>query len=791
MRESGTEFNRSVARSTLLLFTSSLFCVPHTLAQDAGDVSPEIEEVVVKGQKIERSLQETTASVAVYDEATIVEQNFTSIYDALNQTANVSGLSGDRGFSIRGLANGGASPGDQTSDVSAVYLDGAFVPNSLYFGDGLNLWDVGAVEVFRGPQSTIQGRNALAGAIVARTVDPDLDGFGGRVQGSIGDYNTWRTSGAFSVPIIEGQVGLRLSADRRETDGFTDNPVLGRDDIDSRENTTLRGKLLIAPEWNDKLEIRLMGSLIDSDIGEDRVRLDRFPPDRISEQNTIDRDRIEAEQFSGVIDYALSDELTFTSVTAYIESDRDVFFDPTNDASGPESPSVSSTAQDTFSQEFRLTMNSDRWSGLLGLYAFDSTTDFVNEGAAGATVDTDAVFPPPELFATVLFMTTMPTPEQILQAGFVREQIVTLAPSFEIFSSTATNDQIRNYAAFGEVTYDLSEKWSFTLGARYDRESIDQTVFDTLTVPPIETGDPQIDAILAAIAEQFTTEIDLAADNDFEAFLPKFVANYRWTDDISTAFSVQRAYRAGGLSFNFFRAQLPIPGDGDPTDQDVLEAAGVVNSFDPEFTWNYELAFRSQWLDRRLTVNANAFYIDYQDQQINLQLSNNPLDRITENVGESRLFGAELEVFAALSPALSLFANLGLTETEFTKSVVSINEIDLNGNEFAAAPPVTAGFGGRYTHSSGMFLNVRARYADEAFTFVQNQSADDAVKNDSFFVVDTLIGYEGNRFTVELFANNLFDEEYVVQNTFPDAQELAVGRVGAPRLVGVRGYAEF
>ncbi|MEM8984185.1 MAG: TonB-dependent receptor [Pseudomonadota bacterium] len=763
------------------------------MAQESGDETDsddglQLDEIVVTGQKVDRTLQETTASVAVFTELSIVEQNFTSIFDALNQTANVAGIFGDRGFSIRGLANSGASPGDQTSDVSAVYLDGAFVPNSLYFGDGLNLWDVGAVEIFRGPQSTIQGRNALAGAIVARTVDPNLEEIDGRVMASIAEFGTWRAAGAMSLPILEDQVGLRLSVDRTESDGFTDNPFLDRDDIDSRENTTIRGKLLIAPESIEELEIRLMGTVIDSDIGEDRIILDRFTGARESEQNTVDRDMIEAQQFSAVVDYALSDRATFTSVTSFIESDREFQFDPTNDSTGPDAPGISVTEQDTFSQEFRLTFNTDRWTGLLGLYAFDSSTEFENEGAAGTTIESDPVFPPPPLLASILFNTTMPTPDQIAQATFLRQQIVTLVPEFPLFTSSATTDEIRNYAIFGEATIDLNDSWSLTLGARYDQEQIDQTVFDTLTVPVVQVGDPVIDPILAFLSNQFTSEVDLVADNDFDAFLPKVVLNYRWNDDVSTAFSVQRAYRAGGLSFNFFRAQLPIPGGGDPTDQAVLEQAGIVNSFEPEFTWNYEVALRSQWLDRRLTLNANVFFIDYEDQQINLQLSNNPLDRITENVGASRLFGFEVEAFANVNEHLEVFANVGFTDTEFTESAVSIDEIDLKGNEFAAAPPWTAGLGGRYTTDAGFFVNVRARYTDEAFSFVQNTPN---ITNDAYVVVDTLVGYENERFTVEVFANNLLDENYISQNTFEDAGNIAVGRVGAPRTIGLRFYADF
>lgn len=135
-----------------------------------------------------------------------------------------------------------------------------------------------------------------------------------------------------------------------------------------------------------------------------------------------------------------------------------------------------------------------------------------------------------------------------------------------------------------------------------------------------------------------------------------------------------------------------------------------------------------------------------------------------------------------------MFANVGFTDTEFTRSAISVGEIDLDGNEFASSPPWTAGFGGRYTSDTGLFFNMRARYADEAFTFVQN---DPTVKNDAYFVVDAQIGYETDQFTAEIFANNLFDEDYITQNTFQDAYDIAVGRVGAPQVVGVRFYADF
>ncbi|MEM9877671.1 MAG: TonB-dependent receptor plug domain-containing protein, partial [Pseudomonadota bacterium] len=128
------------------------------------------ELIIVKGEKFERTLQETVTSVAVYNEKVIDNQNFVDLFDLINQTANVAGLGNDAGFTIRGLRNTGAAAAN-ISDTATVYLDGVFIPSRVFATSPLNLWDVQSVEIFRGPQSTIQGRNALIGAVVARSVD--------------------------------------------------------------------------------------------------------------------------------------------------------------------------------------------------------------------------------------------------------------------------------------------------------------------------------------------------------------------------------------------------------------------------------------------------------------------------------------------------------------------------------------------------------------------------------------------------------------------------------------------
>jgi len=187
-----------------------------------------------------------------------------------------------------------------------------------------------------------------------------------------------------------------------------------------------------------------------------------------------------------------------------------------------------------------------------------------------------------------------------------------------------------------------------------------------MTLAPIITD---INALLSSLIQAE----DLNNDTDFSAFLPKIGITLNWADNLSTSFAVQQAYRAGGSGSS---------------------AAGNFE-FDEEFTTNYDLSFRSQWFDNRLTVNANLFYVDWEDQQVQIidqRPGSNGIEVITINAGESSLKGFELDTNWIASDVLSLYANIGYTDTEFDSfDVEAFADIsnDLTGNEFNNAPKLT------------------------------------------------------------------------------------------------------
>jgi len=754
--------------------------------EDAGE-QPIQDVILITGQKVERSLQDTVASVAVVDAETISQRNYDDLTDTFGEIANVNGVNEGRGFAIRGLQNRGAAAGDQTSDVSAVYIDGVFIPSTVYASGGVGLWDVSSVEVFRGPQSTIQGRNALAGAIVVSTSDPG-DTFEGSAQFAYGDYDTYQTSAAVTIPLHE-DFALRMSTDFTGTDGYSDNPVLGIDDSGRLHTNTSRAKILFTPSAIPEMEVRLGYTYIDSERGTTQIEEQLWPQQRRSLENVLTEEFLEAGITSLEITYDLSDRITLTSVTSDMNSDYTFSFDPDSQSFGTDVPGMSQFDDEVFSQELRMTYSGDRLEGLLGVYFYESDSDFDN--GSETIVGTAFALPDPVTIASVFFGTPTPDALQIAQATAIRAGIVTLVPSFPVEFNRAARDQIENYALFGEFTYSLTDDLRVTLGARYDDESIAQTAYDATIVPPIPaTGDPTIDFALNILANQFSNELSLEASNEFSAFLPKAVVSYDLSDDVTASFSYQRAYRAGGLSFNVFRGALPVAGDR--SDQQVLEDNLIVNSFDPEFTDNYELSFRSQWMDNALTVNANLFFIEYEDQQINIQLSANPLDSLTDNVGASEMKGFEIDAFYRGDNGLSLYANVGYADTEFTEGSDVVGSTDLTGLEFPYSPVWTAGAGARYEHSSGFYGDMRISYSGSSFALSDNEPT---AQNNAYNRIDANVGYQTDRYTIEIYANNLTDQEYLTfnpangTNGLPESGTVATG--AAPRVVGARFLVDF
>lgn len=671
-------------------------------ADDAPEPSPvQLEGIVVRGEKVERSLQDTASSVAALSGPLIDDSYITDIDQILFRVPNVSG--GDGGFSIRGIPERGLGTGTgDTSQTAAIYVDGA-VQTQFGAANGLlGTWDVEQVEVYRGAQTTNQGRAALGGAIIVETVDPEFE-WGGRARVAFGDFGTRQYALAVGGPIVDDLLAFRLSADVTESDGSITfvGPDAVIDDVGGNKRDQYRAKLRFKP--SDQLDVTVTYATSDSTVGPSFVNV---PPD-LSERQLRETANISDTQVDSYVleaGYELSRALRLTSVTAYSELNN--LLAPLPETLTAGGLGITAIGQDDqLTQEFRLNYDAGgRWRGVAGLY-YSDLEEFSDRVGSGE-----------------------------------------ILPGVTLVGSDGYNNSFENYALFMDGEVDLSDEWTMLFGARYDVEDATRNESQRIfTEPPIPAFRP--------------TDIDFAGDSSFSEFLPKLGFRRNFSDDVSLTLTVQRAYRPGGA--------------------DIRPDTGEAIEFTPEFTTNYDLSFRSLFLDGALSLNANIFYTDYEDMQV--RFAPDPaflLFRFVANAGESTLYGMEVETLWRPTQELSLYGSLGLLETELGTFLFQGD--NLIGNEFPAAPSVSASFGGTWSHASGFAATVDTIYTGSFFGNLQNLRP----RTEDYFISNVRVGYEADSYSVFVYGQNIFDEDYGVSIDPTIEGDLAVG-VGQPRSFGV------
>ncbi|MEM0909955.1 MAG: TonB-dependent receptor [Pseudomonadota bacterium] len=292
-----------------------------------------------------------------------------------------------------------------------------------------------------------------------------------------------------------------------------------------------------------------------------------------------------------------------------------------------------------------------------------------------------------------------------------------------------------NIALFSEFEYDLSKSYSIVAGFRYDREEQDDFLDRVITGLPFPPEEPTI------------------TDTTYNAFLPKLGVVYNFCDLMSLGFTIQRGYGAGGVR--------------------NVPALGAVD-FEPEFTTNYELAWRSEAENGEWIFNVNAFYARWTDQQV--EVGTSIADFRTVNAGESEYYGVELDSQWYPVANTELYVSASYVETKFLDFVDS--NTDFSGNEFRDAPNLTLLIGGAYYFNNGVFFSTDVSYTDESFADAANQ-----IETEDRRVLNARIGYSTDNWTLFAYIRNLTDEDYITGR-----QQTAVGEfvfAGEPRTFGV------
>jgi iron complex outermembrane receptor protein len=738
-----------------------------------------IADIVVTAQRRKERLQDVPVAVSALSSDFITSNNLRSLQEL---SAVVPGLVttssvnyGSAPLSIRGI--GGANGGGNVfaDEPVAIYMDESYVSRPRI--STAELVDVGGIEVLRGPQGVLFGRNSTAGALLIRAAEPTED-FSGRVDASATTLDEYRIQAALSGPLTsDGRILLRVAGSFAERGGWGTNSGAGGDPNSGRD-WQLRGYLRLLP--TDNLTIDLIGEHIYSfsvpgtvNISDIRnLRDERTNPtgtnvvtpyvfrpdlkevldDNLYGFNSPSFTRIRGDNFTGKVEWDLGG-VTLNSVTNYRtwelegaqDSDGTPFDPPTPAFVTGTVNNIGNNAQTgpdrQFSQELRLSSSgSGRFSWLVGGFYFDErnqldsvaiTNQLAGPGGAGT---------------------------------FVR---------------FVTDQDTSAWAVFGNLSYELASGLTVSAGARYSEEK--KNFNNAQTVQVLNTFDPPGPAVFPA-GTALASPPALALSRKDTDFSPRIVIDYKATKDILLYASYSQGFKSGG--FNAFRGSNPV--------------------FSPERIEAFEAGLKSDF-SRTFRMNLSAFRYDYTNLQVRVPVPTGGVG--IESAAKARSQGFEAEFTMSPTPGLRFDWNLAYLDAKFIDATLSAVQVaswvfgtnpavvgeDVSGNRLTRAPKWQVGINGRYSWDvGGLRATVQGslRHQSRVF-FLETQQQQQTYVGQPWEEVDAriAIGAPDDRWEVSVFGRNLTDNRRFTQVTaffgLPNAA------FNEPRKFGVQFTGKF
>jgi iron complex outermembrane recepter protein len=722
-------------------------------ADESAKTSAELDEIVVVARKREESLQEVPISVSVFSAKDIEAFQATDLTGIQGAAPNLNlvqgrGSSSSANIFIRGIGQPDAL---QTFDPGVgVYVDGVYF--SRIQGQLFSLSDVERIEVLRGPQGTLYGKNTIGGAINVISRKPS-DTFTGKFSFGYGRFDAVQANGFISGPLVEGKLSASLAVGYDRRDGIVTDPVTGnkfndKDSISTRailRFTPVEPIELIASFDYTRIDTALTlgqatAPLIQTVLGGAPFTLVNASPDTRfrfqSRTSFTNGEGQELDHFGGsfTANIQLTDTLALTSITAYRDLKPEFFIDI--DATERQIGDVKVFIdQEQFSQEVQAKYESDRLKGVIGFF-------YLRE-----TIASDQIAFADDLFALG------PTRVPVTFDRFINDQQTT-----------------RSVAVFGQATFNLTDQLSLTAGLRYTqdkkeyfRRTFTQSSFVGLNLPAF--------TIPRDIPAPFNMQEGGDGTVSFDAVTPSFTIDFKATDDILLYATAGRGFKSGG-----FNGRANALGDIVITDPDTRERRLAV-TFEPETVWTYEAGIKSTLLDGRARLNISGFYSDYKNFQARVGG--------VLNVGKLRIFGFEAEGLIKPVPELTLSGSIGYLNAEYREFFDTRLPPQPNCNptrnnivcEPAFTPEITARFAADYRFDLGTLgsLNLGGdlRYVSSQFLSVDNRRP--GLFEDGYTLVNLQARYEdaNARFFVLAGVKNLFDTLYKT-----DAQEFSnVGNI--------------
>ena len=728
----------------LLLFAGLLVSVAGARAEDGESAAPGIQnrldEILVTARKREENLQDVSQSVTAISQRESERRFDLDLQDYADAAPNIiiddlqQGPGSPAAISIRGI--GVADVEKSFEPTTGVVLDGIFIGANS--GAMLKSLDIERIEILRGPQGTLFGRNAIAGVINITRTKPTQE-FGGKLRLGYGNHDASVVEAVVNVGL--GDIGaVKVSGASRKRDGWFDNLFTGEENgkMDFRSYSV---NLLLTPvedieieytfeetdqnqDANTVLNLAQPGQLFCDVFAQCAPSLtvpqsgDRYA---VLQNGDVDGPFFDTKLHIVELRWQISEDYSFDYIFGSFETDERV----TQDWDGTSLTLFHTNRPATYEQrshEFRITRSStSALNFVIGAYIWDSNYQI----------------------------------DLVSFIGFVVPGVVLEIPQ----TARQTTDSL---AGFFEIDYDITDKLTITVGGRYTDEKktggIRDFILDNLANPERESWD------------QFT---------------PKGSIKYAFTDDLMAYFLYSRGFRSGGFN-------------GRPTG---VEPSTI--PYDPETVDNFELGFKSEWLDNRLRVNGAIFFMKYDDKQEEI---NEPVSvgtgqqTVVRNVSAVEIKGLELEFIAFLSEGLTLQGNLGLLDADYTKFDADINgdlvadETDeeiLLGLKLRRAPKVNFTLSGTYEWELGnsVLAWVRADWhmigAHEVTFFNSPQT-----RNSAQHLINASINFQYEETTFSIYGKNLAKEDgYTVGFDVANLWTYAAPR--PPRTYGVQILQKF
>jgi iron complex outermembrane recepter protein len=715
---------------------------PADVQHSSADTQPAemLNDIVVTAQRRSQRLQDIPLAVTALSGAALDSGAISNIMDL--QTAapnvNISLRSGAGVVNIRGIGYDVITAGADGS--VAIHSDGVYQSRPAIALSAL--FDVDRIEIARGPQGTLYGRNATGGAVnlISRKPTSESEGY---INASYGNYNALSVEGAISGPIAGDVLTARIAAKVEENDGFGTNIYNGKG-IDDLKSRAIRASLDFRP--NSTVDLLLVGEYFKRDdsagafhiVGCVTTTCNAFAATNRGYSLPANPWNVNEDQQAGYRPEQSSLVLTakvklpfadLTSISGY--RDGSSYF--IADLDGTAQPSAFITREEnykTFSQELQLGRSGEAVDWIIGAYYFHEK----NYARANGH------FP---LFAA-------PTASIFFQGG------------------TQFTDA---YAAFGELSYHATSSLTLTVGGRYSNEKRRLENEFTFTNGPINMVARQA-APTAAIP--CVTCRGLTDTAKFNSFTPKVSAQYKIDPRKMLYVTAQKGFKSGGFAIG-----------------------AVTPAFVPETIWSYEAGLKADWFDRALTTNISAYHYDYKNLQVGRVGPS--LATVIDNAASAKIDGVEVEFRLKAGEHLSFDGFGAYNRARFT-SYFSFNpndpsqNPDLSGNLLSNAPKWTGKIGaeygadawdGRLTLRGEIFTSSRVFFSP--YNNVRNSQAAYTLGNMS-------LRYEGSgAWSASIYVNNVTDRLVRAGSSIGN---VFVGRVITvsylpPRVYGIKVGRKF